>query len=215
MATWRNGQMVWTCCDNAGRRSGGAAEEALRPLPSNEDGGSPRATPPTCRSTKITSILGEQHDRLVQCNMAGIAGAVVMAAMMTVARKMGLSVANMPKYQGCMITRKSEGATPVVAGMVMHLVISALIAVLYAWAFEAVWGEATWYWGLVNAVVHWLIAGFVVPMMDRMNPCVKDGRIKGFGLFGKNYSGIMVVGFLMGHLVFGAIVGWFYEVPGT
>ena len=76
-------------------------------------------------------------------------------------------------------------------------------------------GRATWLLGLIAGAVHWLIAGMVVPMMDRMHPCVQDGRIQAFGFFGKNYSGIMVMGFLVGHLIYGAIVGWLYEVPGT
>lgn len=144
---------------------------------------------------------------------AGVVGGLVMTVMMTIARMMGMVDANMSKYQGCMITKSNEGAGTTVAGIMMHLMISALIAILYAWAFTAIWGEATWWYGMINAVVHWLIAGMVLPMMDGMNPCVKDGRIKAFGAYGKNYGMMMVVGFLVGHLLYGAVVGWLYSVP--
>jgi hypothetical protein len=33
--------------------------------------------------------------------------------------------------------------------------------------------------------------------------------------FGKAHGAMMVVGFLMGHLLYGAIVGWIYTVPGS
>lgn len=68
---------------------------------------------------------------------------------------------------------------------------------------------------MVNGVVHWVIAGMMLPMMDGTNPCVKEGRIKGFGTFGKNYGAMMIGGFLMGRLLYGAIVGWIYRVPGS
>lgn len=146
---------------------------------------------------------------------AGAVGGIVMSAMMTLARMMGLVDANMSRYQGCMITKSDRGAGTTIAGLVMHLMISALIAVLYAWVFAAVWGLADWLLGLMVAMVHWLIAGMVLPMMDRMNPCVKDGRIRPFGAYGKKYGMMMAVGFLMGHLIYGAVVGWLYSVPAV
>lgn len=95
----------------------------------------------------------------------------------------------------------------------MHLMISALIAILYAWAFAAIWGYSSWLLGLLGGFIHWVIGGAVLPMMDGINPCVKDGRIRGFGAYGKNYGAMMVAGFLMGHLLYGAIVGWLYTIP--
>lgn len=145
---------------------------------------------------------------------AGVLGGLAMTFLMTLGRMMGMVEANMAMYQGCIITRKDGGAGTWMAGLMMHLVLSVLIAVLYAFAFEEIWGRASWWLGAINAVVHWILGGMVLPMMDRMNPCVKDGRIKGFGAYGKSYGGMMVAGFLMGHLVYGAIVGVIYRVPG-
>jgi hypothetical protein len=146
---------------------------------------------------------------------AGVVGGVAMTVMMTLARMMGMVDVNMAMYQGCMITKKDHGAGTWIAGFLMHLMISALIALAYAWAFEAIWGEAGWLYGMINAVVHWLIGGMVLPMFDSMNPCVGDGRMKGFGAYGKAHGAMMVVGFFMGHLLYGAIVGWIYRVPGS
>jgi hypothetical protein len=146
---------------------------------------------------------------------AGVVGGIAMTVMMTLARMMRMVDAEMYLYQGCMITKKERGAGTWVAGFLMHLMLSALIALLYAWAFEALWGRSSWLLGMANALVHWAIAGMMLPMMDGMNRCVQDGRIKGFGAYGKNYGAMMVGGFLMGHLLYGAIVGWIYRVPGT
>lgn len=151
-----------------------------------------------------------------QAIWAGAAGGAAMIAVMTMARKaLGLPVASMPRYEGGIITGSNKGIASMAAGLMMHLIVSALIAPFYAWAFAEISGRATWRLGIIAGLVHWLIAGFIVPLMDRMNPCVQDGRIQAFGLFGSNYSGSMVVGYLIGHLVYGAVVGWLYKVPGV
>lgn len=144
---------------------------------------------------------------------AGLVGGVAMSVLMTVARKMGLVDANMARYEGCMITRRYEGADTYVAGLVMHLVLSVLVAFVYAWAFALLWEQASWTLGLVLGLGHWAIAGIMLPVMDRMNPCVRDGRIEGFGAFGSGRGAMMIAGFLMSHLAFGALVGWIYRVP--
>ncbi len=146
---------------------------------------------------------------------AGVVGGIAMTVMMTLARMMGVVEVNMAMYQGCMITGKDHGGGTWIAGLLMHLMLSALIATLYALAFEMIWGRATWWLGMINAVVHWLIAGMVLRMFDGMNLCVEDGRMRAFGVYGKNYGTMMVVGFLMGHLLYGAIVGAIYRVLGS
>ncbi len=144
---------------------------------------------------------------------AGIVGGIVMSLMMWMARAIGLIDAHMERYQGCMITNRPQGTGTIVAGFIMHLMLSALIAILYAWGFAVIWDRATWVLGLIGGVIHWVIAGIMLPIMDGMNRCVQDDRIRGFGAFGKNYGAMMIAGFLIGHLLYGLIVGWLYTVP--
>jgi hypothetical protein len=144
----------------------------------------------------------------------GVLGGVAMSLMMAMARAMGLVNASIERYEGCMLTGRNTGAGPWTAGLVMHLVLSGLIGLVYAWGFAQFWGEATWSLGLLAGAIHWLIAGLVVPMMDGMNRCVRDGKVEGFGAFGARRGGMMVVGFLVDHLLYGLVVGWLYAVPG-
>jgi hypothetical protein len=69
--------------------------------------------------------------------------------------------------------------------------------------------------GLLAGLIHWAIAGILLPMMDGMNSCVRSGKLEGFGAFGAKRGGMMIAGFLMGHLLYGLIVGWLYTVPAT
>jgi hypothetical protein len=145
----------------------------------------------------------------------GILGGVAMSLMMVIARAMGLIDASIERYEGCMVTGKDEGGGTIAAGTMMHLVLSALIGILYAWGFAQFWGDATWALGLLLGLVHWFIGGILLPMMDGMNRCVQDGRLRKFGAFGSGRGAMMVVGFLMGHLLYGLVVGWLYSVPAA
>lgn len=146
----------------------------------------------------------------VNAAWAGAVGASVMLVMIALGRAMGLIQADMARYQGCILTGRADGPGPVLAGTAMHLTVGAVLAIGYAVVF-AVWGEASWPRGAAIGLVHWLVAGFGLPVMDAMNPCVRDGRTRGFGLFGKDQGVMMVLGFMAGHLVYGALVGWLYR----
>lgn len=136
-----------------------------------------------------------------------------MSLMMAMARALGLVDASIERYEGCLLTGKDGGGGSVFAGLVMHLVISALVGIVYAWIFAQFWGEATWSLGLLVGLFHWLVGGILLPVMDGMNRCVRDGRLKRFGAFGSGRGGMMIAGFLMGHLLYGLVVGWLYAVP--
>lgn len=141
---------------------------------------------------------------------AGAVGAGVMLVMMYASRLLGLVRADFPRYQGCIITRQEKGAGTLLAGLAFHLVMGAVLATGYAVIFSLL-GRDEWWVGMGIAFVHWLAAGSALPAMDGMNPCVRAGHIQPFGAFGRNYGGMMIIGFLMGHLVYGALVGLLYD----
>lgn len=143
---------------------------------------------------------------------AGVVGAIAMTIMTDVSRAMGLIEANMSRYQGCLVTGRAEGGSALGAGLIFHLMMGAVLALGYAVIFRTI-GEATWWAGAIIGFVHWIVAGLAFPLMDRANACVSDGRIRGFGVMGRNYGVMMIIGLLMGHVVYGAIVGGIYRVP--
>jgi hypothetical protein len=144
---------------------------------------------------------------------AGVVGALVLTLMTDLSRVMGFINANLTRYQGCIVLGRSQGMGAWVAGMVMHLGMGAFLALGYAVLFTWVWGQATWTIGALIGLVHGVAAGAGFPMLDRLNPCVREGRLRGFGLFGRGYGWVMTAGLLAGHVVYGAVVGWLYSVP--
>lgn len=143
---------------------------------------------------------------------AGIIGAIAMTIMTDMSRALGLIDANLSRYQGCLVTGRADGRVALVAGICLHLMNGAVLALGYAVIFRAI-GASTWWAGAIIGFVHWIAAGLAFPLMDRANGCVADGRLRGFGVMGRNYGVMMILGLLLGHVVYGAIVGAIYRVP--
>jgi hypothetical protein len=144
---------------------------------------------------------------------AGLAGAVVLLVLTDASRLAGVIEGNLTRYQGCLVVGRSDGAAAWFAGLGMHLVMGAVLALGYAVAFGLIWGTASWTSGALLGALHGVAAGAGFPMLDSINPCVRDGRMRGFGLFGRGYGIMMTLGLLAGHVVYGAVVGWLYTVP--
>lgn len=140
--------------------------------------------------------------------LAGVAGGAVMSVIMWMARTlMGMEV-KLELMLGTMIGLAPDTSAWMV-GFVMHLMISGLIALAYAWAFERVLHRAGAAAGATVSVVHIVIAGIFFGMLPAMHPLVPE-TMPGPGYFMLNLGTMGFVAFVMLHLIYGAIVGAMY-----
>jgi hypothetical protein len=139
--------------------------------------------------------------------LAGLGGGIAMELSAVLLNLLGLKRASMVSYEGCMITGKTSGAVSYMAGMTMHLIISVLIAFVYAWGYQTMGIKPSWFYGLILAVPHWMIGGLVVPLMDKISRCVKNGSVEPLKMFASGNFTFFIT-FLIGHLIYGAVVGW-------
>jgi hypothetical protein len=158
--------------------------------------------------------------------LAGLTGGLVMTAMMTMMQKAGKTRMDMALIEGAMFTGDRGKAKAI--GLMMHLVVmSALVfgtiyAVLFAWL--GVESGNAWWVGAVIGIVHGLIAGVMMAMMPAMHPRIHAGahtapatagsplELEPPGLFAKNYGAATPPGIVMGHLVYGLILGLVYAL---
>src|SRR4030042_6578537 len=91
--------------------------------------------------------------------LAGVIGGAVMVALVVIARALGLTELNLAMIWGSMFTREISSGTWVL-GFVIHLVVSGLIALIYAAVFEAIRGS-NWVTGLIGGAIHAAIGGFL------------------------------------------------------
>lgn len=130
--------------------------------------------------------------------IAGLAGTAVMTMMMYIAPRMGMPKMDMPRILGTMFISKEGTATAL--GMVIHFMMGAIFAIIYALLWRLGLGSATWGWGLIFGAVHGLVAAGMMPVMLRMHPRPPE----------MSFGAVMIVGMLMAHLAYGLVVGLVY-----
>jgi len=102
----------------------------------------------------------------------------------------------------------------------MHIVNGWLFALLYALAFES-WRQATWWLGAGIGLVHGLFVLAVgMPIVPAMHPRMvseyfgptPNSQLQPPGFLALNYGRRTPIVALTSHLVYGAILGAFYQL---
>jgi hypothetical protein len=109
-----------------------------------------------------------------------------------------------------------HGTSGRLLGLAIHLLGSAAIALIYAWIFALIGvTDHPWLWGLLGGVIHWVLAGLFMAIAPALHPEIPEQR-SAPGLFVVNFGMPDVLTFLIGHLLYGLVVGilyaYFYRV---
>lgn len=105
-----------------------------------------------------------------------------------------------------------HGPAGYLLGAVGHAGFSVAIALAYAGFFAVVdAADALWAWGLAGGLVHYGVAGVVIGLLPAVHPQMPE-RVRVPGAFYKDYGRRDVLTFLVGHLIFGGLVGVLYAL---
>ena len=139
--------------------------------------------------------------------IAGIVGTIVMTMVMVMAPKMGMPKMDIVGMLGSMFSAESNR----MVGMIMHLMMGVVFAIVYALLWNAGIGAVNLMWGAIFGAVNWLISGMMMGGMSMMHAGVKAGTVKAPGVFMMNNGGMMAfMGGLVGHVIFGLVVALVY-----
>lgn len=132
-----------------------------------------------------------QKPNVVFAILAGLAGTVVMTVVMMIAPMMG-----MPKMD---IAGMLAGFMnmPIIVGWMAHFMIGIILAFGYAVLFAGRGSMQPWLKGALYGLIPWLMAQLIV--MPMMGMPVFSGSV------------MMAMGSLIGHLIYGAVVGAVYH----
>ena len=134
---------------------------------------------------------------------AGLTGTLVMTTIMVMAPIMGMPKMDIAAMLGSMLAGgpPAPGSFAWIVGLIMHLMIgSVVLSTAYAMISNHLPTSSPFAKGLIYGVILWLVAqAMVMPMM-------------GAGLFSSHMpQGLMMaIGSLMGHLIYGAVLGSIY-----
>ena len=98
-------------------------------------------------------------------------------------------------------------------GLVVHAMMSIIFASVHAsfYLWLDIDGDLA-LWGLLFGAVHWVIVGIAFGMItSSTHRGIRDGAVQAPGFFGLNMGMMTAVGILMVHLIYGVLVGVFYE----
>ena len=102
-----------------------------------------------------------------------------------------------------------------VAGAMMHAMMSIAFALAHVGVYEALNLDSNLLaWGLLFGLVHYMVVGMALGLMPMMHPRIQAGDIQAPGAYALSYPKATAVGFLMLHLLFGLLVGEFYDLFG-
>jgi hypothetical protein len=139
---------------------------------------------------------------------AGMIGAVVMSAILWVARNVMGIPAGMEMMLGTMVVPNAALVAWLV-GFGIHVLIGGVLALVYAWAFEHVTHRSGWLIGAGFGLVHAVISGLGMAMVPAIHPMIPE-RMPAPGAFMANLGVIGIVAEFALHAVYGAIVGALY-----
>jgi uncharacterized membrane protein YagU involved in acid resistance len=139
--------------------------------------------------------------------IAGLIGTIVLTMVMNMAPKMGMPKMDMVGMLGAMFSPEGNHTL----GMVIHLIMGVIFAIIYALLWNVGVGTLGLLWGAIFGAGHWLIAGMMMGGMPMMHAGIKAGVIEAPGVFMLKNGGMMAfMGGLMGHIIFGLVVALVY-----
>ncbi len=97
-------------------------------------------------------------------------------------------------------------------GVMMHGVMSIVFALIHVSLYSAFdLTDALAAWGVLFGFVHWVIVGVALGMMRTMHPLIRSGEMENPGPFAISFPTMTAMGFFMLHILFGVLVGSFYQ----
>jgi uncharacterized membrane protein YagU involved in acid resistance len=147
----------------------------------------------------------------------GFAATIVLTSVMAGSQGLGLTRMNIPYMLGTMFTTDRDRAKAL--GVFLHVINGLVFSLVYVAAFR-VWGGATWWKGALIGLVH---ATFVLtaamPALPGMHPRMAGEsrgptvvrQLEPPGFLGLHYGIQTPVSIVLGHLLFGIILGAFYR----
>jgi uncharacterized membrane protein YagU involved in acid resistance len=147
----------------------------------------------------------------------GFVATIALTTLMAASQAFGLSRMSIPFLLGTMVTSDRDRA--MLAGTALHVVNGWVFALLYGAAFESL-GRATWWLGAAAGAGHALFVLLVgLPMLPALHPRMASEHhgptptrhLQPPGFLALHYGYQTPIATLAAHLVYGAILGAFYQ----
>jgi hypothetical protein len=145
---------------------------------------------------------------------AGVIGALAWEVVARVLILLGLPLFDLVFVLGTMVAGDVRAWIWWPAGILMHATVGAIWAIFYAYFFWSTFDLQPAAQGLLFSLGPATLAGLImVPQMSFMHELILEGKLPAMGLFAANLGWGGPAGILIGHLVYGAVMGGLYVRP--
>jgi hypothetical protein len=146
--------------------------------------------------------------------LAGASGALAWEIVARVLLLSGVPVFDLVFTLGTMITKDVHPWIWWPVGLAMHAGVGAIWAIFYAYFFWSTNDLRPPIQGLIFSLGPAALAGLImVPQMSFMHPLILEGKLPPTGLFGLKQGWGGPAGIVVGHLIYGAVMGALYVKP--
>lgn len=136
----------------------------------------------------------------------GVIAGLIVAALGMLMGMLRLSALDLTTYTGCMITSKSKGFAPFIAGFIFHIIVSALLGVTYLYVIHTFHIPTTMAYAVALGVAHTIISGSIMLVFDAINPCVADKAVPRVGFVASAQGINATITYVIIHVSFAIIV---------
>jgi hypothetical protein len=144
--------------------------------------------------------------RVREALVSGIGAGIAMTLATWLAGRVA-PCTDMPMIWGTMLLPAGDEAW--LLGLVIHLLVAALVGLVYAFAFEHVTHGASAWTGVLFSLAHSLVAGIALGLLPRVHPRIPQAMPEpGWLALGYGVWGLVVL--IAVHAVYGAFVGATY-----
>jgi hypothetical protein len=148
----------------------------------------------------------------------GFVATILLTSSMALSQGVGLTRMNLPFILGTLFTPDRDRAR--LYGFFVHMMNGWWMALIYAAAFES-WNMATWWLGALIGLAHgtFVLVG-LMPMLPGLHPRMASEQqgptptrlLEPPGFMALHYGQRTPISVLLAHLLYGAILGSFYQV---
>ncbi len=146
--------------------------------------------------------------------VAGAVGAFAWEVVVRVLILLGLPLFDLVFILGTMVTADVSPWVWWPIGIAMHATVGAIWAIFYAYFFWSTFNLQPVSQGLLFSLGPAVLAGLImVPQMSFMHALILEGKLLPAGLFGVKLGWGGPIGIVLGHLIYGAVMGGLYVKP--
>ena len=140
----------------------------------------------------------------------GIIATVAFTLMGIMGQKVGMTQMDILDLLGGAVAEPGSGRAKGI-GAVVHHVNGAILAVAWAYGVGLVGVAANWVSGLWWGVILTVLALIMISSIGPFHPAVREGRTRDPGPAATNFGTLTPLGSLMGHVLYGVVLGLGYQ----